>query len=184
MIYLPIHAMLVHFPIALLFFSVFVDAIGFIRRRPDFQAAGFYSLVGGCAAGLVAILTGFSAARAMELDRINLLREIVKSTGGKGVLPVFADQAMHVLEVHTVFSIYAIGVFLALLLWRVTHREQLRGLSLTAYLLGAVIASMLLVRSGFLGGQLGHEFKPKFLNYLANIQAGLVVPDMRAPDGK
>ncbi len=181
---LPIHAMIVHFPIALLFFSVILDAVGFIRRRSDLQQAGYYSLLAGAIGGLLAIVTGFVAARAMEIDRINLLREVVKSTGGKGVLPEFADLAMRTLEVHTVFSIYATGVFLALLLWRGTHREQLRGLSLTAYLAGAVLASLLLVRTGFLGGQLGHDFKPKFQNHLEQIQKSSVGMDRGAGVGK
>lgn len=44
-----LHPMLVHFPIALLFASVALDALGWLLRRPSLTRAGFFSLVLGTA---------------------------------------------------------------------------------------------------------------------------------------
>lgn len=54
----PIHPMLVHFPIALLFTSVLFDLVFFFTGREEFKKGGFWLLILGWTAGLAAILSG------------------------------------------------------------------------------------------------------------------------------
>jgi uncharacterized membrane protein len=55
---MPLHPLIVHFPIALLIASVVLDALGVGFRRASLTQAGFYTLIGGSLGATAAVLTG------------------------------------------------------------------------------------------------------------------------------
>lgn len=158
---LPIHAMLVHFPIALLFLSVFMDVLGTIKKREDMRTVALYSLIAGVLGGLVAIGTGFATAPVLEEKRFTWVTEAIKRGDIDASIPDIIIQATRMLEAHSVTSLYAMGIFLGLLAWRLIVRRKMQGAELFAYLTGSIIASIVLVQTGFLGGMLGHDLMPK-----------------------
>jgi uncharacterized membrane protein len=163
---------------ALLLFSVVMDLLGVIRKRPEFHLAGLWSVTLGSFGGLLAIGTGIFAARGLEYARIVWLRETLKQVVERGdyafleavargearlTPPPFLEEALKNLESHSLLGLYAVGIFTALTLWRLSRRGQMRGLVLTTYLVGALLASSLLLPLGFLGGQIIHphpELRP------------------------
>ena len=54
----PIHPAVVHFPIALMTFSVVVDLLGYLTDSGTLQIAGFLALLGTGIGAAVAIVTG------------------------------------------------------------------------------------------------------------------------------
>lgn len=158
---LPLHPMAIHFPIAILLFSVLMDILGAATRRPSLKMAGAYSLIAGLIAGTTAILTGFLSANAVKEERAALLNELLNTGTAGAAAPPFLDELLQVLESHMMMALIALGIFGVLLIWRIIYWERLRGVSLSVYLLGALVASLLLVRAGFLGGQMGHVLLPE-----------------------
>lgn len=158
---IPIHAVLVHFPIALLFFSVVMDVLGVIKKRDDLRTIAQYSLITGVLGGLAAMVTGFATATVLEQKRFTWITEAMKRGEIDAEIPDIIIKATRMLEAHTVTSLYTIGIFLGLLSWRLIVRRKLQGTELFAYLTGSIIASIILVQTGFLGGILGHDLMPK-----------------------
>lgn len=158
---LPIHAMFVHFPIALLFFSVVMDVLGVIKKRDDLRTIAQYGLIAGVVGGLAAMATGFATAAVLEQKRFTWITEAIKRGEINAEIPDIIIQATRMLEAHTVTSLYTIGIFLGLLSWRLIVRRKLQGAELFAYLTGSIVASIILVQTGFLGGILGHDLMPK-----------------------
>ena len=54
----PVHPLLIHFPTALLPMDLAMNVLYNITGNTSFYEAGFYSLIGGVAIGLLAVLTG------------------------------------------------------------------------------------------------------------------------------
>lgn len=142
----PIHPMLVHFPIALLFVSVLFDFASFLTGWEDFKRAGFWLLVLGWVGGLAAIVSGV------------LNEEIAKKAG----IPE------NVIDRHELFAITTLGLFAILILVRIFLRKPwpLRGRLL--YMGAALIGLSLLSVTGFLGGDL-------VFSYGAGVQSKAVV---------
>src|SRR5207253_10908259 len=63
----PIHPAIVHFPIALLIFSIFADLIGYIKNHPAWRAAGRWSLAAAFITGGLAAIAG-----VMDMNRADL----------------------------------------------------------------------------------------------------------------
>jgi uncharacterized membrane protein len=61
-----LHAMIVHFPIALLLVGFIFEVIGLISRKPFFSQASFYLLVLAGFGAIVAYFTGNAAGSGME----------------------------------------------------------------------------------------------------------------------
>lgn len=61
-----LHAMIVHFPIALLLVGFLSEIIGLISKRPFFRQASFYLLLLAAAGAITAYLTGDAAGEGME----------------------------------------------------------------------------------------------------------------------
>lgn len=158
-----IHPAIVHFPIALLLFSVILDVIGALRKRATFHTASLYCHVAGVFGGLVAIGTGFLAGRALELKRLTWLADALKKGLEESVLPEFVEQSRRTLEMHTLAGLYGVGIFAVLLFWRLRWREQMRGAALLFYLIGALVAFGMLLVTGGLGGILGHDLAPRLI---------------------
>jgi len=61
-----LHAMIVHFPIALLLVGFLFETIGLFSKKTFFQQAGFYLLILAAAGAITAYLTGNAAGEGME----------------------------------------------------------------------------------------------------------------------
>lgn len=177
MLDLPLHLVVIHFPMAILLFSVLMDVLGAATKRPGLKLAGGYSLIAGLATGAIAILTGFISANMVKEERSKIVKEVID----KGVTPPpFLEEFLEVLQGHTVVALVALGIFGAILVWRLIYWERLRGVSLSVYLLGALVASLLLLRTGYLGGQMGHDLIPKMVTLREDVNQP-VQPAQPAP---
>ena len=132
----PIHPMLVHFPIALLFASVFFDLISFQTGREEFKKGGFWLLVLGWIAGLAATLSG------------TLSEDVVEKAGvPKGAI-----------ERHEFFAMATMALFAGLMLVRVWVRNRWSFRDRLFYMGMALIGLSLLATAGFLGGDLVYRY--------------------------
>ena len=61
-----LHAMLVHFPIALIISGFIAEIIGLISGKPVFKLGGFYLLLAGTAGTIASYLAGNAAGEGME----------------------------------------------------------------------------------------------------------------------
>lgn len=61
-----LHAMLVHFPIALLFAGFFFEILAFFSKKPFFRQAGLYLLVLGAAGAAASYFSGNAAGDGLE----------------------------------------------------------------------------------------------------------------------
>jgi uncharacterized membrane protein len=127
-----LHPMLVHFPIALLFASVALDALGWLLRRPSLTRAGFFSLVLGTAGAGVAAITG--------PDHVQ---------GDATVQSLLAN--------HQSFALITVALAVALVLVRLTAIRGLAGGPALAYLGGAVLLLVALSLTGYFGGELTYH---------------------------
>lgn len=61
-----LHAMVIHFPIALLMLGFLSELVGHLIRKPFFSQAAFYLLILGTFGTIVAYLSGDAAGEGME----------------------------------------------------------------------------------------------------------------------
>ncbi|MBK8557822.1 MAG: DUF2231 domain-containing protein [Lewinellaceae bacterium] len=61
-----LHAMLVHFPIAILFVGFFSEILGLVTKKDFFKKAGFYLLILGTAGAVASYFSGDAAGEGME----------------------------------------------------------------------------------------------------------------------
>lgn len=54
----PLHPAVVHFPIALIVFSVLVEFIAYFRPEPNLRALAKWTLVGACIGGVLTVAAG------------------------------------------------------------------------------------------------------------------------------
>ena len=127
-----LHPMLVHFPIALLFASVALDALGYLLRRPSPTRAGFFTLALGTAGAGVAALTGPDHPQGNA-----------------------AVQSLLVL--HQSFALITVALGVALLLVRFAAIRGLAGGPAVAYLGVTVLLLVSLSLTGYFGGELTYH---------------------------
>ena len=132
----PIHPILVHFPIALLFTSVFFDLIAMITKRDSFRQSGFWLLILGWISGLAATVSGF------------LSEDAVKKIG----VPETA------IDRHETFAIATMIVFALLLLVRLVGKFSPASRKNLVYTIGTFIGLALLSIAGYLGGDLVYHY--------------------------
>lgn len=132
---MPLHPMVVHFPIALLVTSVLLDLIGLVTRRDDLKKAGFYTLIAGVLGGIAGAVTGFGAEEAAE------------------ELP--GVEAM--VEKHESLVIAALVIFGVMLAYRLLIGGRLAGKLVTAYVAAALIGVGSLAAGAHEGGEMVYE---------------------------
>lgn len=132
----PLHPVVVHFPIALLFTSVLFDIIGTLWKRDSFREGALWLLILGLLGGVVAAVTGDWAEHAAEK----------------------AGIAESLIEFHETMAFITMGIFVALLLWRLILRNHFSRNTAIAYFLAAMIGLGTLSATGYLGGDLVYEY--------------------------
>ena len=128
-----LHAMLVHFPIALLIVGFLADLFGLFSGRPFFKQAGLFLLLLGAAGAAAAYFSGETAGEGME-------------EGSLGQAVALHEQAALI----TVWASVAV-VLVRLSLVALKRFQGWPGL-ISIVLFALLIASV--ARTGYLGGQL------------------------------
>ncbi|MBK8174882.1 MAG: DUF2231 domain-containing protein [Rhodospirillales bacterium] len=135
---LPVHPILVHFPIALLTVSLAADALASVRVSTEARALGFWCLVLAAVGAAGAVMTGL-----VDMHRADL----AMATHGY-------------VHLHRDIGWVLLAVILLLAVWRlrIRRRSGPGGRVGRAYLASAAAAFTLLVFQGWFGGELvyGH----------------------------
>lgn len=130
-----LHPMLVHFPIALFITSVLFDVLGAWLTRKSLREGALWLLVLGVLTGLAAFASGDVAAEAAEK----------------------AGVAESLIETHEHLAGATVGIFGALLAWRLLLRNRFSPRTQIAYLIVAIVGLGLLSATGHYGGSLVYE---------------------------
>jgi uncharacterized membrane protein len=128
-----LHAMIIHFPIALLLVGFLSELIGLVTRRAFFSQASYYLLLLAAAGAITAYFTGDAAGEGME--------------GGS------LKKAM---DLHEQAAIITMWLTIAAALVRTAYellKKKLKGLRIIAIVLFAFAVAGV-GRTGYLGGQL------------------------------
>lgn len=146
-----LHAMVVHFPIALLIVGFLSELTALVFKKPFFQQAAFYLLLLGTAGALASYLAGNAAGEGIE----------------EGPL----GKAMEMHEQAATIAIWLTGFTAAAYLFMAFFTYQkswarIAGIILFAGVIGAI------ARTGYLGGQLVYK-------HGAGVQ--LALPDFSNP---
>ncbi len=126
-----LHAALNDLPAALLLFAVLFDFLGAVNKRDSLRAAGFWCLLAGVAGGLLAAGAGLLAENSVE----------------------HSERAHELMETHRTLALVTLGVFLALVVWRLL-RPILQPRQQAVYLVVGLAGVILLVATGRIGGGL------------------------------
>ena len=131
----PLHPMLVHFPIALLFASVLFDFVATWLKRETLGEGALWLLVLGLLGGMAAAITGDWAEEVAEQ----------------------AGITESLIDTHETLALATLGIFGVLLLWRLLLRNQLTTKTAIPYFLVAAIGLGTLSATGHFGGDLVYE---------------------------
>lgn len=131
----PLHPILVHFPIALLFTSVLFDTMATWCGKDSFRESALSLLILGLAGGVAAAIAGGWDEEAAEK----------------------AGIAESLIENHETLAFVSIGIFAVLLLGRLFLKNQFTVKTLVPYFLIALIGLGTLSATGYLGGDLVYE---------------------------
>ena len=146
-----LHAMVVHFPIALLLFGFLSELIALVSRKVFFKQAAFYLLIGGTLGTIASYLAGDAAGEGME-------------EGTMGTALELHEQAA------TISLWLAVGtavVYLAMFFFKY-NKTWARAVSVLLF--AGVISAI--ARTGYLGGELVYK-------HGAGVQ--LALPDFSNP---
>jgi uncharacterized membrane protein len=132
----PVHPIVVHFPIALLFTAVFFEIFGFWAQRESYRQFGLWLLILGLISGIIASAAGFWGEEAV----------------------VAAGVPEKAVDRHESLAVITLVVFALLLFfrWRVGDRWSVR--NRTVYVILAVLGVLLLGTTGYFGGDLVYRY--------------------------
>lgn len=128
-----LHAMLIHFPIALLLAGFFSESLGLLFKKDFFHKAGYFLLILGTIGAIVAYITGNLAGSGIEEGPLLIPVELHETAGGITLL----------LAMLTTF-VYSVILYLK-------HAKS--WLKWVGFLLFLTL-SVAILRTGYLGGQL------------------------------
>lgn len=132
----PIHPLMVHFPIALLFTSVFFDLLGIMTENKSFRQTAFWLLILGLFGGIIAAGFGAWSEEAVE---------------AAGVPEAAVDR-------HETFAVITLIVFGILLIFRWWIKDRWAVQARVIYLSVAMLGLLLLGTTGFYGGELVYRY--------------------------
>lgn len=129
----PIHPIIVHFPIALLFTAVFFDLLGLLIQKEGLRRAGLYLLIMGILSGVVAVIAG------------EWSEEMVEAMG-------VPEEAIENHELFAYLSLISFSVLLVLRWGFRGHWSLVR--NQVIYFIVAMASLSLLAITGYYGGEL------------------------------
>lgn len=132
----PLHPLTVHFPIALLFTSVFFDLLGILTEKKQLSQTGWWLLILGLVGGAVAAGFGMWTEEQVEAS---------------GVPEAAVDR-------HEAFALTTLAVFAALAVVRWRMRARWSSRDRVMYLCVAMVGLLLLGITGFYGGELVYRY--------------------------
>ena len=132
---LPLHPILVHFPIALLFASVLFDLLGRTLSRDSFREGALWLLGLGFIGGVAAAIAGGMAEEAAEQ----------------------AGIAESLIETHETLAQITLGIMALMLLFRLFLRNRFSTRTLAAYSVAATMGLIALIAAGHTGGNLVYQ---------------------------
>lgn len=128
----PVHPSIVHFPIALITFSVMADLFGHLTDSATLRAAGFWALLGAAVGGALAVVAGL-----FDMNREKIEHE--------------AHERVH-FHMKVGFTLFAAVAGLTIWRWLLyTNAQNRPG---WGYLIAALLVLGLTVFQGYLGGEL------------------------------
>jgi uncharacterized membrane protein len=132
----PIHPVVVHFPIALLFTAILFEVLGFLYRHETFRQFGHWLLILGLIGGLAAAGFGWWGEGA------------VKAAGVPG----------DAIDRHESFAVATLIAFGLLLIFRRWARDRWSARDKAIYLAMAIAGLLLLATTGYFGGDLVYRY--------------------------
>jgi len=130
-----LHAMVNHFPAALLVVAVFLEIVALVSGRDSFRLVSYWTLILGVIGAGAAVASGLLAEDAID----------------------HGEVIHQIMEEHEMLALWTLGVFTALMLWRIVReRRMTRGERIAALVLG-LAGTGLLVDTGRHGGEMVFE---------------------------
>jgi len=143
------HAAVNDLPAALLLVTVLFDLAAWLTRRESLKAAALWTLWAGVLGGWVAVVAGLQAEDAIE-----------------------HGEAIHeLMETHETLALTTMGIFTAVLAWKLFRRGRLTGVEDTGLRVLSLAGLVTVVWTGVLGGKLMFEHAAGIPN--ATMQAEL-----------
>jgi len=132
---LDFHPFVVHFAVALLLVSVLFDVLSVSTQRQHLQLVGWWNLFLGFLAALFAVITGLYAKNSA----------------------FFPDSAGILILYHQYTGFGTLAIFTILFIWRSSMNRIILPRWQNYYLTLAVTGAIVLIATGFLGGQMVFE---------------------------
>jgi uncharacterized membrane protein len=129
------HAAVNDLPAALLFVTVLFDVGAWLTKRESLRAAATWTLWAGVIGGWVAVIAGQQAERVIE----------------------HGDAIHEIMETHETLALTTMGIFTAVLAWKLFRRARLTSVEDTALRLLSAAGLVGIVWTGVLGGKLMFE---------------------------
>lgn len=131
-----LHPFAIHFPIALLLISLVAETLWIIRKQDFWRDMAFWLLLFGASGAFLAAITGGWAEDALQMS--HELHEKV--------------------EQHETVGYIIAWLYAALLVWKILRRKAMSVTENRTFLGAMLVATALLLYSGFLGGKLVYEY--------------------------
>src|SRR2546426_1546007 len=129
------HAAVNDFPAALLLVTVLFDIGAWVTKRESLKAAAVWTLWAGVIGGWVAVIAGLQAEEAIE-----------------------HGEAIHeLMETHETLALTTMGIFTAVLAWKLFRRAKLTSREEAGLRLLSVAGFVTIIWTGVLGGKLVFE---------------------------
>ncbi len=127
-----LHPFLVHFPIALLFLSLILDAIALLRKSPELSRAAWWNQIGGTAGLALTVASGLLAQ-----DTVSIV-----------------EDAKDLFQRHEQLAFLSAAIFAGLLLWRSAARGKIPRQSPAAYFLLFAAGVACVMTGAWYGGEM------------------------------
>ena len=132
----PVHPLLVHFPIGLLFLSVAADLVAFFTSSASLRSTGWWALAGAALGGVVTVAAGMFDMRRATLQ----------------------EDVHHLVHQHMKVGFALLAAIIGLTAWRWTVYTQPEHAVSAVYLDVALLATGLAGFQGWLGGELVYSY--------------------------
>ena len=127
-----LHPIFVHFAIGLFTAGVALDIAGYFSKRESLRFAGWWNLLIASFTALVAVITGLSAANTLP----------------------HTDQIHSIMEVHETLGLVALGLIIALFIWRSLNRGQIPSRLTVLYLTIGLATVGVMSFGAYYGGEM------------------------------